>query len=412
MREEAQERRRRSRERRGRRRGRKSKGTAETADETEVADEAAARSVTLPKSSSKTVLTGVGVVAGLVAAWLAAAGIPFWLVPAGVALAVTTLALAGTGPAISEIRGDANASTVVLVLEGGAQEIALARSSVAGVRRTTHTSTSSTGSGTSRSYGVALERVDKGMLTLDQSSSKPRAEALVEEIEGLLASVPVDAEAESASVEQAYRRLQDSAVVEVHSSEASSGYRDAGQATLALSWSLADARRLWVLPLALGGMAMMLLGMIAPGQPWIPFAILALLVVLSIGRHFQMRTRRQHVLVNDSHLVIRQTQGEATVDERALPLVSIQALDVPQQGSLSLRVDEANDEIQRMQDAVQERRRVGLAFLPMVLRGVVALVKQTVTVDTGALTFVDRVDVEQVLAAEVAARSDRAAGEL
>lgn len=369
-------------------------------------------SVRLPRSMApRAFLTIAFAVAIGITLLLLLIGAPFAMVPAGFAAFLGGMLFGDTDPPIAGVEGDPEASTIALRRQNG-DVVLLPRSAVAGARVTVHSSSSSSSGVSSKSYGVALRKHDGGGLALCQTGGRrERAESLVAEIDALLEAVPPRPEREADLVRDAERRLLASPSVDFSlRAETGDGYRGKTQQVLELSWSLRQpAGRVAILPLAIGGMAMIVGGM----TRWLGLVhvlgIAAAMLVLSLGFMARSAGRSTKVRVDDDHLRIITMHGATPSDEKALPLEGVNAVDLAWTGPLMIRVDEANDEIRKLMAKRDRGPQVGLLGA---LRGVLALLRQTIQIDTGALSFEERFDLEVVLGAHVATRTGRDVGAL
>ena len=200
----------------------------------------------------------------------------------------------------------------------------------------------------------------------------------------------------------ARNRLEASSAVELAQSEGRGGYRDAGASTLSLSWSLGHPPlRVLALPCALGGFVVIFTSFIPSLRgPVVLGAVFGVLLLLSLVLHARRRSRRMTVTVDEERLRI-EAGGEAP---KELPLIGVDAIDFAWSGPLVVRIDGANEEARRVADGSGG----GLAKVAATF----ALIGKSVFIDTGALSFALRHDLEVVLGAEVAARTGRTAGDL
>ena len=372
--------------------------------------------VQLPRATSgRVILLIVGVVAVLAVVSLSSMAVPYWLVPAGVVLFLCTFLVADVDPKVLEISGDGETSTIKFVLSGRG-ELAMPRSAISKARVTTHRSSASSGSGTSTSYGVALHKSDGGVLTLTQvGGRRDRAEATADAINALLEAVPSNDEREEDLASAATDRLHESDRVSLEVEQNEGSYREGAAGVLRATWPLAaKPAAVLTLPCGLGGMATMVLGMLATrgATPAHAAAVVGALLLLSALQHIRKRGLTQAVIVDDAYLTLRKGRGENVIDEKRIPLLAVNAVDVAWTGPLMLRVDEANEEIRGLSEKVELKGGVNLFTLPSFIRGVLAIARQSIQIETGALRFSERLDLEIVLGAEIAKRTRRSLGEL
>lgn len=370
--------------------------------------------VSLPgwRVSGRAVLLVLFVVAGLATGALLWVGVPsFWMVPAGFGLVIGGALFSETDPPLTGLEGDPEASTVT-VLRHGAAPVVLLRSALEAAQVTSHTSSSSSGGGTSTSYGVALRKLDGGQLALAQTGGdRGVAEALAADVDAMLAAVPASEEREDDLVRQAERRLRDHPRVELTmEDEVGDGYRGRSQRVLQVSWSLRSSLgRAAVLPVVLAGMVIAISGMVQASST-VALVAMAVALVLGLILYLRSATRTMRVRVDDEYLRILTGRG-SEVDEKALPLAAIDAIDLAWTGPLLVRVDEANEEIRALMSKAEGGGLRGVGVFA-ILRGIIALMRKTIHIDTGALPFELRLDLEVLLGAEVARRSDREVGVL
>jgi hypothetical protein len=362
-------------------------------------------------------MLALGIAAAFVALWMSQLEIPYWLIPAGFGLALCGFFFGDVAPSVVAMEGDADTSTVSFSLSNGETAV-LPRSALGEARVTTHTSSSSSGSGTSTSYGVALGKRDGGMLHLCRLGGKRDvAQSKAEEINALLDTVPVSAEREDELVAVAQRRLEESPRVIIEQPETSArGYRGGGRGALEARWPVGgEARTIVVLPAALGGMITAVLGMLASHgtRPVHALVVIGLLLVASTVQHIRQRSRTQVVHIDERHLALSKRRDEDSPDAKRIPLTAVNAIDVAWSGPLMVRVDEANEEIQQLFEKVSMKDgRPGLLDLPALIRGVLAIARQSIQIPTGSLRFQERLDLETVLGAEIAERTGREIGQV
>ena len=327
-------------------------------------------------------LCGAGLT--LLTVLLASQGIPGWLIPAGFAL-VTSAGLFGEfAPAVVQLKGDPKTSGVAIMLADGS-EATIPRSAL----ETARVHHSSGEGGSSTKYQVTLWKADGGMVTICKvGTHRARAEELCEAINALLNAVPPRVEEEEALVEAARKRLTEAPAIElVAQQSARRGYRASAAMQLQVSWSAAPPTRSIMMVLVVFGGPLIALGGMLGAPPASAVAVLVALLLLSVLRHARLRRLTQMVCIDQDHLSLSKQGGKAA-DKRDFPVATIEAVDVDLSGSLVLRIDGANAD------------------------GLMAVLRQRVPVDVGALSLSQRLDLETVLGAEVAQRSGRKLGRL
>ena len=90
--------------------------------------------------------------------------------------------------------------------------------------------------------------------------------------------------------------------------------------------------------------------------------------------------------------------------------MAIQAIDANWVGPLFLRLDEADESVQRLRAAgTTSESRIPVLTI---VRSIWSIIRHRVTLETGLLSLQERLDLELVLSAEIARRSGRSAAEI
>lgn len=350
---------------------------------------------------------------GAAYAWSAAAQV--FLVPLGVGMALTALLFHDRGRRITRITGDAGESKLRLHTSDGAS-LELARGSIEGARIERSVSTSTESASRTISWSVVLHKRDRGRIELLSrlpEHHRDRAEAVVAELDALLANVPVDVERERAFVDDARARLRTRYGIRFDElGVPGGGYRDAGSTKLELSWPMARPLRQSALGLlVLAGIATMATGFGQLGAlPGYAFAVVfGLLWLWSVKRLLDERSLAQRVTIDDRELVISEARGERTVKSETLPLSRVGAVDLGWDGRLAVRESELGEKLDALARTTESGQMPDARAL---YAGISAMVRGTRFLSTGALGFAALVDLETVLGAEVAARTGRDAGVL
>lgn len=340
---------------------------------------------------------------------------PRWLIFAGVTLFLCA-ALTGTVEStVVAVTGDAEEGTLGLALDNG-EEATIPRGVVAKARMVSGIAgnTRSGSRGNRRpSYGVVFDLHDGGHIDLRSfGTRKEVASKTAEQLGLLLEGIEVNQDQQDKLVEQAHQRLDASTRVTVKRENTTGNYRGTDAPDIAVSWSVARSFTFMLgIPLLLGALTSMVFGAIANSTSFRNTVIaLGLFTLLGTAFYFRQLSGRLSVQIGADGTVIERTRGGSIIDKKELSLLAVQAIDAKWHGPLYLRLDEADESVERLRAASQTND--SKMSLPTILKSIWAMLRHRVALETGSLSLQERLDVELVLSAELAKRTGRSLAEI
>ena len=368
--------------------------------------------VLLGKTSNPIVVFGVLALCALGATILTAQMVAstVWMIPAGVTLFLSVALVSKTEPTVVSVTGDIERGTLTLALNNG-ESATIPRATVDQPKVVRGQSSNKGGRPT---YRVAFDLHDGGQLALRSfGSGEAPATVAARQLGLLLDHVPADQREQEELIAAARNRLEGCERVSVEQAAPTANYRGTQLPALTLSWSLATSfRQLAALPLVVGGMITMILGMLNRHDTGPQHALIAIGLLTAVAAFFHLRksSSRIQVRIDENGTLIEQTRGGSVVNTKELSTMAIQAIDANWVGPLFLRLDEADESVQRLRAAgTTSESRIPVLTI---VRSIWSIIRHRVTLETGLLSLQERLDLELVLSAEIARRSGRSAAEI
>jgi hypothetical protein len=136
--------------------------------------------------------------------------------------------------------------------------------------------------------------------------------------------------------------------------------------------------------------------------------LMGVVTIMASVRALKDQSSVQQVMVGGETVTMQRTRRGKVLEEHAYPTAAVAAVDVAWTGPIMLRLEEGSEALKKMQRLAERHRPSVLAMR----KAGQTLSANSVKIPADSLTFSERLDIELVLGADIAARTGRSGSDL